>query len=54
MFCLFVEDVDAWYERLSANGIELFTAPTDQPWGRRTTFLKDPDGWVWELSREIE
>ena len=54
MFCLFVDDVDAWYERLSAIGVEFFAAPADQPWGRRTTFLKDPDGWIWELSREIE
>lgn len=54
MSCLFVDDVDAWYERLSASGVEFFAAPTDQPWGRRTAFLRDPDGWIWELSKEID
>jgi lactoylglutathione lyase len=52
-FNLFVDDVDAWYKRLSAVGVEFFIAPMDRDWGRRTAHLKDPDGFVWELSHAI-
>ena len=52
-FCLFVDDVDAWYERLSALGVEFFIAPVDRYWGRRTAHLRDPDGWIWEISQSI-
>ena len=53
-FCIFVDDVDAWYERLSALGVEFFISPTDRYWGRRTAHLRDPDGWIWEISQSIE
>lgn len=53
-FNLFVEDVDEWYERLRAKGIEFFVAPVDRYWGRRTAHLFDPDGFVWEISQSID
>jgi len=52
-YCLFVDDVDAWFERLSDLGVDFFIAPTDRYWGRRTAHLRDPDGWIWEISQEI-
>lgn len=49
----FVDDVDAWCTTLADAGVEIFVAPVDRPWGRRTAHLKDPDGYVWEISQEI-
>lgn len=53
VFNLFVDDVDRWYSRLSDRGVEFLVAPMDRPWGRRTAHLRDPDGFVWELSQSI-
>jgi uncharacterized glyoxalase superfamily protein PhnB len=52
-YCLFVDDVDAWYERLLSRGVEFFIKPMNRDWGRRTAHLRDPDGWVWEISQSI-
>ena len=54
VFNLFVDDVDAWYDRLCAAGIEFLLEPRDRAWGRRTAHFSDPDGFVWEISKEIE
>jgi catechol 2,3-dioxygenase-like lactoylglutathione lyase family enzyme len=40
---LYVPDVDAWYERLLANGIAA-DPPEDQSWGNREFRVADPDG----------
>jgi catechol 2,3-dioxygenase-like lactoylglutathione lyase family enzyme len=53
VFNLFVDDVDSWYERLCAQGVEFFIKPMDRSWGRRTAHLRDPDGWIWEISQSI-
>lgn len=39
-----VEDADAEYERLRAQGAEFLMPPTTHPWGRRSFFFRDPDG----------
>lgn len=39
-----VADVDAERERLGSDGIEWVLEPTTQPWGNRSTLLRDPDG----------
>jgi lactoylglutathione lyase len=49
----FTEDIDASYEELSRRGVGFFQVPTDQPWGMRTAYFKDPDGHVWEIAQEI-
>jgi lactoylglutathione lyase len=49
----FVEDVDAVYATLSGRGVEFIKTPADQPWGMRTASFADPDGNVWELTREL-
>jgi lactoylglutathione lyase len=46
----FVEDVDAVYTDLTAQGVEFVTQPTDQAWGMRTAHFRDPDGHLWEIS----
>ncbi len=53
VYNLFVDDVDAWYARLRDAGVEFLLEPRDREWGRRTAHFTDPDGFVWEISKEI-
>jgi catechol 2,3-dioxygenase-like lactoylglutathione lyase family enzyme len=46
-------DVDRCAEELKAQEIEITGEPTDQPWGHRTLFFRDPDGNVLEIYAEI-
>jgi catechol 2,3-dioxygenase-like lactoylglutathione lyase family enzyme len=39
-----VESVDAAVARLLDLGIEIDEGPSDQPWGARHAWLRDPDG----------
>ncbi|MES4906170.1 MULTISPECIES: VOC family protein [unclassified Streptomyces] len=48
-----VTDVDARHERLLARGIEILKPPTTQPWGRRSVWLRDPDGNIVNLYQEV-
>jgi len=50
----FTEDVDALHANLVERSIHFFQRPTDQPWGMRTAYFKDPDGHVWEIAQPIE
>jgi catechol 2,3-dioxygenase-like lactoylglutathione lyase family enzyme len=47
-FFLRVEDFDAAYERMRADGIEFVTEPRDEPYGRVAVF-RDPAGNRWDL-----
>ncbi|WP_255467910.1 VOC family protein [Reyranella sp. CPCC 100927] len=38
---------------LEAKGVKLVAPLTDQPWGHRTIFFRDPDGNVLEIFAEI-
>jgi lactoylglutathione lyase len=49
-----VEDADAEFERLSAEGVRILRGPQDRPWGHRTLHFVDPDGYVVEFAQEIE
>jgi catechol 2,3-dioxygenase-like lactoylglutathione lyase family enzyme len=49
----FVEDVDAMYADLVAKGVEFVREPIDREWGLRTAHFKDPDGNIWEISKEL-
>ena len=40
-----VDDVDATYARLRDQGVDFDGPPTDQPWGNRHCWLRDPDGY---------
>lgn len=38
---------------LTERGVTIISGPTDQPWGHRTLFFRDPDGNVLEIYAEI-
>ena len=50
----FTDDVDAVHAKLVERGIHFFQRPTDQSWGMRTSYFKDPDGHVWEIAQPIQ
>jgi lactoylglutathione lyase len=50
----FTDKVDAVHADLVERGVDFFQMPSDQPWGMRTAYFKDPDGHVWELSQSIK
>src|SRR5215217_8660918 len=39
-----VDDVDAEFDRLNKLGWVVVKPPTTQPWGRRSVWVRDPDG----------
>ena len=41
---LIVDDVDQLHASLVAQGVATDLEPTDQTWGNRETYVKDPDG----------
>ena len=47
------EDVDRCAEEVAAAGVVIEYPPTDQPWGHRTVFFRDPDGNVLEIFADI-
>jgi lactoylglutathione lyase len=49
----FTSDVEAVHADMVERGIHFFQRPTDQPWGMRTAYFKDPDGHVWELAQAL-
>lgn len=46
-------DVAGCAAALEAKGVELLSPPTDQPFGHRTIFFRDPDGNVLEIYAEL-
>ncbi|MFW5488636.1 MAG: VOC family protein [Desulfovibrio sp.] len=54
IFGLEVEDVDAEYERLSAEGVTFVQSPQDNPWGDRSCICIDPAGMAVYLYLPIE
>jgi lactoylglutathione lyase len=44
-----VRDIDAAFEELLAAGAEPVSRPVDRPWGQRTAYIHDPDGYLIEL-----
>jgi catechol 2,3-dioxygenase-like lactoylglutathione lyase family enzyme len=45
--------VDRCAEELAAAGVTIESPPTDQPWGHRTLFFRDPDGNVLEIFADV-
>jgi catechol 2,3-dioxygenase-like lactoylglutathione lyase family enzyme len=45
--------VDRCADELVHQGVRLFSPPTDQPFGHRTLFFRDPDGNLLEVFAEI-
>lgn len=52
-FRVTAKEVDACAEALRRQGIRLVGEPTDQPWGHRTLFFRDPDGNVLEIYADL-
>ena len=50
---LWVEDVDATYERAVAAGAASESAPADKPYGHRIGGVVDPNGVTWWISSPI-
>ena len=46
-------EVDACADAFRKAGILIVGAPTDQPWGHRTLFVRDPDGNVVEVYADL-
>ncbi len=46
-FFMYVQDVDAVYERAIAAGAASLRPPTDEPAGHRGAALRDPAGYTW-------
>lgn len=47
------EEVDAAEAALRAEGVAIVAPSTDQPWGHRTMFFRDPDGNLLEIYADI-
>ncbi len=54
MFTIFVQDVDATCKSLAREGVSLLNGPMNRAWGMRTASFKDPDGYIWEVAKEIK
>jgi catechol 2,3-dioxygenase-like lactoylglutathione lyase family enzyme len=50
---LWVDDVDAMYERALAAGFAPETSPTNAPWGERYFHIHDPDGHELSFARPL-
>ena len=59
MMHLLVEDVDAWWRYVEAQGLTgrygvMAEAPSDKPWGLRDFVITDPTGVLWRIGQNIE
>lgn len=48
-----VEDVDAEYARLKAEGIEIVREPSNQVWGVRSFYFRDCDGNLLDFYKQL-
>jgi len=46
-------EVDRCHEELSSLGVEILDPPTDQPWGHRTLFFRDPERNLLEVYADL-
>ncbi|MBI3408629.1 MAG: VOC family protein [Planctomycetes bacterium] len=51
--CVFMEDVDGYYERIKKLGAEVIYGPTDEPWGMREIHVRDPNQHVIRFGQGI-
>jgi catechol 2,3-dioxygenase-like lactoylglutathione lyase family enzyme len=49
LLVLVVEDLDAQFERVAAEGARVLTPPETEEWGERYCQFADPNGVVWQL-----
>lgn len=48
-----VPEVDVWAAHLAHQGVTVVSPPTDQTWGHRTLFFRDPDGNLVEIFADL-
>lgn len=48
-----VEDVDQEYERLKALNVTIVKEPSTQTWGRRSVWIRDPQGNIINLFKKV-
>jgi uncharacterized glyoxalase superfamily protein PhnB len=48
------QDIDRIAAQVKARGTALETEPADMPWGARVFRVRDPDGFLWSISRALE
>jgi lactoylglutathione lyase len=51
--CIYADDVDAAAAELRANGFEEVRPPTDEPWGERMAYFRDPDGHLLQVTAKL-
>jgi PhnB protein len=51
---VYVEDVDAHYEKAKAAGAKILREPADQFYGDRTYGVEDPEGHHWSFSQHVK
>lgn len=51
---LYVDDVDALFNKATEHGFEVLMAPDDMFWGDRFAQVKDPFGQIWSLATHKE
>ena len=51
---LWVDDVDAVFEKCQAAAIEVIAPPEDMPWQVREMWVRHPDGHVFRVSRGLD
>jgi PhnB protein len=51
---LYVDDIDATYQRALKAGAESLEEPQDMPYGDRRCMVKDPGGNIWQIATHNE
>lgn len=51
---LYVDDIDATYERAMKAGAQSLEGPQDMPYGDRRCMVKDPAGNIWQVATHNE
>lgn len=49
LVALVVENIDAEYQRLQAEGVQIVTPIETEPWGERYFQMQDPNGLIYQL-----
>ncbi|MFC7489692.1 MULTISPECIES: VOC family protein [unclassified Knoellia] len=54
LLALTVDDIDAQYGRLQAEGVSIVTPIETEPWGERYFQMADPNGVIYQLVQWVE
>jgi lactoylglutathione lyase len=51
--CIYTDNVDTAAADLRASGFEEVRPPTDEPWGERMAYFRDPDGHLLHVTAKL-